>query len=67
MKCPECGSRRVRVVLTAYTDQQQKVRRRHCQACEHRWYTLQQPEEQISPHALHWGSKYDRKKVALLT
>lgn len=38
------------------------IRRRHCRSCDHRWYTIQQPEAEISQYDLVWprGKPYLR-------
>lgn len=48
VRCPECGSMRIRVVTTMHTEEGDWVRRRCCLACEHRWYTFQPPEVPLS-------------------
>ena len=42
-QCPNCGRRQSRVILTcdAINGQFDTIRRRHCQNCDHRWYTGQ--------------------------
>jgi hypothetical protein len=52
-KCPECGSFQVRVVLTK-SSPDGIIRRRHCRACDHRWYTHQPYEQVLPPYALAW-------------
>ena len=55
--CPKCESARVRVVLTRPTrDYLHILRRRHCQACDHRWYTLQDAERPLANDAFTWVS-----------
>lgn len=55
--CPKCESARVRVVLTRPTrDYLHILRRRHCQSCDHRWYTLQDAERQIASSDFTWLS-----------
>lgn len=59
--CPECGSQRVRVILTRPTrDYLHILRRRHCEACSHRWYTLQDAERPIAPTDFTWTSSAAR-------
>ena len=55
MKCPKCGSFRVHVVTTKKTvdGPYETVRRRHCNSCDHRWYTAQEAEVNIGPY-LNW-------------
>lgn len=53
--CPECASQRVRVILTRPTrDYLHILRRRHCQSCDHRWYTLQDSERPIADDDFKW-------------
>lgn len=41
-KCPKCGTLITRVVLTKRDLRQENlVRRRHCECCDHRFYTAQ--------------------------
>lgn len=56
MHCPKCGAAkaRLRVVLTARSGADEVVRRRHCRACDHRWYTLQPPETLLQGKAITW-------------
>lgn len=51
--CPQCGSTEVRVVSTFNVHKSlDVVRRRKCSDCDYRWYTVQHPEEIISPYQL---------------
>lgn len=53
--CPNCGSRRTRVICTKLTDDgTATVRRRHCDACSRRWYSLQVPEQPLEPWQVSW-------------
>lgn len=54
MKCPSCGAHRIRVVLTTYSTDKEIIRRRRCLACEHRWYTIQQPEKLLEGVSVAW-------------
>ena len=55
MKCPDCGSLVSRVILTQRAKLGgQVVRRRACNACAHRWYSIQPPEELVSKYQLVW-------------
>jgi transcriptional regulator NrdR family protein len=56
MKCPNCGSVRVGVVLTDLTDTEDRIRRRRCLICEHRWYTFQPAEISVPDYAITWPS-----------
>jgi hypothetical protein len=53
--CPSCSSTHVRT-LRPYraTNSDHTVRRRHCNDCTHRWYSIQPPEREISGVYLHW-------------
>ena len=42
--CPKCGSKNLAVVYTKVRKRKFRVRRRHCLACDHRFYTAQPPE-----------------------
>lgn len=52
-RCPACHGARVRVVMTADAADG-IVRRRSCQSCGHRWYTIQGHELILPPEALRW-------------
>ena len=45
--CPECGAGSTRVRGSYYTEKQEIVRARRCQACEHTFYTIQECEVAI--------------------
>jgi transcriptional regulator NrdR family protein len=62
MKCPNCGSIRVGVVLTDLTDTEHRIRRRRCLICDHRWYTVQPPEQLINPADIRWPDKTQRPR-----
>ena len=34
------------------------VRRRHCRACDYRWYTRQPAEQQVPKCLLQWSNKH---------
>lgn len=56
--CPSCGSDTTRVVSVIKGGEGETIlRRRHCPSCEHRWYTLQQPEEILAKHAVSFYRK----------
>ena len=57
MNCPECRSQRVYVVMTKPTQDGQILRRRHCHACDHRWYSLQSPEVVIDGSRIEWRNR----------
>ena len=56
MKCPACGSFRCRVVTTKRTTEgpYEVVRRRRCVTCDHRWYTAQHAEVEITSDEMTW-------------
>jgi transcriptional regulator NrdR family protein len=45
------------VVCTFHTEAEQLVRRRHCQFCDHRWYTVQSAEQPLSQYSIKWKGK----------
>jgi transcriptional regulator NrdR family protein len=45
------------VVCTFHTEAEQLVRRRHCQSCDHRWYTVQSAEQPLSQYSIKWKGK----------
>jgi transcriptional regulator NrdR family protein len=55
--CPNCGSFRTYVVLSQQLEDKRIVRRRRCDACKNRWYTLQWPEVAISKYDIIWEGK----------
>ena len=69
-RCPECGSEDTRV-LGKYTSQEgDSVRDRVCREYDHRWRTLQPPEEVLDPSILvkfpRWKSpEGSRRQVTL--
>jgi transcriptional regulator NrdR family protein len=50
--CPACHSSDVKVISTSRQPHGQVIRRRACLEpdCDHRWYTLQQPEAVLQTH-----------------
>lgn len=66
MRCPACQSQLGRVVLTREVEKGVVVRRRHCKACENRWYTLQPAEVVIDQSALAWSGHGAEGKLRLL-
>jgi len=52
--CPECGQGRTRVVCTKRATDGVTIRRRRCVICDHRWYSVQQPEVPVSDHEIKW-------------
>lgn len=57
MNCPSCGSRRIYVVSVTDTDTRDRLRRRHCRACDHRWWTLQPRERLIPAEIIAWPDR----------
>lgn len=55
--CPQCGGKATYVVCTFHTDDEKLVRRRHCRFCDHRWYTIQGPEQPLSKYSIKWKGK----------
>jgi transcriptional regulator NrdR family protein len=43
--------------MTNQLDDGTIVRRRHCRACDHRWYTQQPAEVQVPRCLLQWSNK----------
>ena len=66
MRCPACGSFNCRVVSTKRVVEgpYEVVRRRRCVACDHRWYTAQEPEVNIGPY-ISWAGTGDQVRVTL--
>jgi hypothetical protein len=58
--CVICQSKNTYVVCTYHTEAGLLVRRRHCKACDHRWYTKQEPEQTISSHQVKWTRRGTR-------
>jgi transcriptional regulator NrdR family protein len=55
--CPKCTSKITYVVSSGHDEEGRIVRRRSCNKCKHRWYTLQYPEIEISKYQLAWHNK----------
>ena len=55
MNCPACGCVRVKVVMTRIDPNGFKIRRRRCEKCDHRYYTIQGQETLISKYDLKWS------------
>ena len=47
--CPACQKRANRVKNTKYTEDGRILRNRQCDWCEHSWWTLQTPEQNLDP------------------
>ena len=52
--CPKCSQLRTRVVCTKRDETGISIRRRHCLACDYRWYTMQYPEVEIENSEVKW-------------
>jgi transcriptional regulator NrdR family protein len=55
--CINCESKETFVVSSSQDPEGKIVRRRKCNRCNHRWYTLQYPEIEISKYQLAWHNK----------
>ena len=48
IECPKCKKlTEQRIVSTKVNEDYEILRRRWCLECEHRWHTLQEPEQQV--------------------
>lgn len=65
MTCPHCNSSRIEVVTTSRTALDETIRRRHCLICDHRWYTMQPPEQPIPDYHVQWPPRSQRTKVRI--
>lgn len=45
--CPVCKSSQLKVLLTRMSIEGLRIRRRKCESCNHRWYTMQPPEIEL--------------------
>lgn len=52
--CPECGSSASMVMQSRLMPAGERVRRRRCLDCGHRWYTEQAPEVEVARWRLIW-------------
>lgn len=67
--CPSCASQLTRVVSVTTTADGDRLRRRYCRLCDHRWYSLQPPERVIDPAAIIWPNGWqggDRPPVRIV-
>ena len=62
--CPECRSRLSRVVLGKEAEDGGQLRRRHCEICDHRWYTIQPAEQEIPKSQVFFGKTGGRVMIA---
>lgn len=60
MKCPQCGSRAYRAVITNNLIDSQTIRKRRCQSCGHIWFTV---ELTVPDYAMGWSHKHEGKPV----
>ena len=63
-RCPDCNSTNVRVVVTSPTGDGTVVRRRKCLVCDHRWYTVQAPEQILPKQQVQWTNHNKVKVIA---
>lgn len=61
--CPQCNQKTTFVVFTNQDEHGIIVRRRSCRSCNHKWYTYQQPEQQVSQYKLFWIDKKPFLKI----
>ena len=61
--CPQCTNKTTYVVFTNQDEHGIAVRRRACRSCNHKWYTYQQPEQDITKYELFWINKKPFLKV----
>lgn len=52
--CPKCNTEATKVILTRKSISDEIFRRRYCEACHHRWYTHQLPEQPVPHYAIEW-------------
>lgn len=68
IKCPSCGVHQARVVWTQQTADGVSVRRRHCGACDRRWYGAQAVEVEVPSFAVTFNRRGPAKlNLELLT
>ena len=60
MKCPACGSRAYRAVITNNLIDSQTIRKRRCCDCEHVWFTV---ELAVPGYAVGWSPRHEGKPV----
>lgn len=60
MECPSCRSNDNRVQVSNYKLADQVVRRRACNACNYRWYTV---ESRVPDYVIGWSSPHSSKPV----
>ena len=60
MKCPACGSRAYRAVITNNLIDSQTMRKRRCQSCGHVWFTVELP---VPEQVVGWSPRHEGKPV----
>ena len=55
MACERCGCRESRVVMVRCDTNNNRLRRRVCRHCGHRYWTVQGPEKVISKYEIQWS------------
>ncbi len=64
--CPKCGGS-TKVVNNFNTENSEEiVRRRKCNDCGHRWYTIQERERPLDSYRIRWRSKDGNKRMIWL-
>jgi transcriptional regulator NrdR family protein len=61
--CPECGSKLSRVVLGKEGQNGEQLRRRHCEICDFRFYTIQPAEQEIPKSQVDFGPRGTKVKI----
>ena len=52
--CPKCREPLTQVVNVSSNDGGETLRQRKCPACEHKWFTLQEPEYLVPSNRVTW-------------
>ena len=60
MKCPACGGRDYRALITNNLIDSQTMRKRRCQGCGHVWFTV---EMEVPEYAVGWSNRHESKPV----
>jgi len=55
--CPKCREPLTKVVNVSSNDGGETLRQRKCPACEHKWFTLQEPEYLLPSNRITWVGK----------
>lgn len=56
MNCPQCDCTKTRVTYSKELESKDRLRKRQCNQCNHKWYTITPPEKIISKYELRWGA-----------